>query len=62
VWSALECLRKVGITGQALAVHQVHQDGWVALSTGEVRIGTWVTTVNDRHEPVVFAVLVEGKG
>ena len=57
VWSAMECLRKVGVTGQALAVRQVHPDGWTVLSAGDAAIATWVTTVNDRPEPVVIAVL-----
>ncbi|WP_367138233.1 SDR family NAD(P)-dependent oxidoreductase [Saccharothrix sp. HUAS TT1] len=58
VWSALECLRKTGSTSQALTVDRVHPDGWAVLSTGDAKVATWVTTVNDRPEPVVFAVLV----
>jgi enediyne polyketide synthase len=27
------------------------------LSAGDARIATWVTTLNDNTEPVVFAVL-----
>ncbi|HEU5471194.1 MAG TPA: type I polyketide synthase [Actinophytocola sp.] len=57
VWCALECLRKAGATSQALTVDRVQPDGWVALSTGDSRIATWVTTINDRPDPVVFAVL-----
>jgi enediyne polyketide synthase len=57
VWSAVECLRKVGATSQALTVDKVHEDGWVVLSAGDTRIATWVTTLNDYAEPVVFAVL-----
>jgi enediyne polyketide synthase len=57
VWSALECVRKTGALTQAVAVEQVHDDGWVSLSAGEARIATWVTTLNDRANPVVFAVL-----
>ncbi|TCO54402.1 SDR family NAD(P)-dependent oxidoreductase [Actinocrispum wychmicini] len=57
VWSAVECLRKVGATSQALTVDRVHQDGWVVLSAGDARVATWVTTLNDQAEPVVFAVL-----
>ncbi|WP_447007453.1 SDR family NAD(P)-dependent oxidoreductase [Saccharothrix isguenensis] len=58
VWSALECLRKTGSTTQALTVDRVHPDGWAVLSTGDAKVATWVTTVSDRPEPVVFAVLV----
>ncbi len=57
VWSALECLRKAGATTQALTLDRVHPDGWVVLSAGDATIATWVTTVNDRTEPVVFAAL-----
>ncbi len=57
VWSAMECVRKTGLMTQSLAVDRVHADGWVSLAAGGVRIGTWVTTVNDRAHPVVFAVL-----
>jgi enediyne polyketide synthase len=57
VWSALECLRKTGSTAQALTVDRVESEGWVVLSAGDARIATWVTTLNDVAEPVVFAVL-----
>lgn len=57
VWSALECLRKAGVTDRTLAVGRVHDDGWVVLSAGDVKVATWVTTVNDVSTPVVFAVL-----
>ncbi|MEU4744759.1 hypothetical protein AB0G02_30445, partial [Actinosynnema sp. NPDC023658] len=58
VWGALECLRKTGSTTQALTVDRVHPDGWAVLSTGDAKVATWVTTLNDQPEPVVFAVLV----
>jgi len=57
VWSALECLRKTGATSQALTVERVDVNGWVVLSSGDAKIATWVTTLNDLPEPVVFAVL-----
>jgi enediyne polyketide synthase len=57
VWSALECVRKTGSMTQALTVGRVDPDGWAVLSSGEARIATWTTTVNDRPDPVVFAVL-----
>ncbi|SFT35920.1 enediyne polyketide synthase [Actinopolyspora lacussalsi subsp. righensis] len=57
VWSVMECLRKTGAMTQAVSLDRVHSDGWVSLSAGDSRIATWVTTVNDRREPVVFAVL-----
>ncbi|MGK4584704.1 type I polyketide synthase [Kitasatospora sp. HPMI-4] len=57
VWSALECLRKAGATTQALTLDRVHPDGWAVLSAGDATVATWVTTVNGRTGPVVFAVL-----
>jgi enediyne polyketide synthase len=59
VWCALECLRKVGSTAQALTLDRVDEEGWVLLSDGDTRIATWTTTVNDVPEPVVFAILSE---
>ncbi len=57
VWSALECVRKTGDMTQALTVHRVDPDGWAVLANGSARIATWATTVYDRTDPVVFAVL-----
>ncbi|MEU8639224.1 type I polyketide synthase [Amycolatopsis sp. NPDC048633] len=57
VWSALECVRKTGSMTQALTVRQVDADGWALLASGNARIATWSTTVNDRTAPIVFAVL-----
>jgi enediyne polyketide synthase len=57
VWCALECLRKAGVTTQALTLDRVDEEGWVLLSDGDSGIATWVTTVNDVPEPVVFAIL-----
>ncbi|HEV2781532.1 MAG TPA: type I polyketide synthase [Actinophytocola sp.] len=57
IWSALECLRKTGSTVQALTVDRVESEGWVVLSAGDAKIATWVTTLNNLPDPVVFAVL-----
>jgi enediyne polyketide synthase len=59
VWCALECLRKSGVTAEALTLDRIDEEGWLALSDGNVRIATWVTTVNDVPDPVVFAILSE---
>jgi enediyne polyketide synthase len=59
LWSALECLRKTGTTTRDLTVDRVSADGWVVLSSGQARVATWVTTLNDLPDPVVFAVLSE---
>ncbi|WP_020670849.1 SDR family NAD(P)-dependent oxidoreductase [Amycolatopsis nigrescens] len=57
VWSALECVRKAGAMTQSLTVRRVDPDGWALLSNGAARIATWATTVNDRSDAIVFAVL-----
>ncbi|RSM56197.1 erythronolide synthase [Amycolatopsis sp. WAC 01376] len=57
LWSALECLRKAGMTTSELVVDAVHADGWTTLSAGDVRIATWVTEVAGARERAVFAVL-----
>jgi enediyne polyketide synthase len=57
VWSALECIRKTGEMTQALTVRRVEPDGWALLACGGALIATWSTTINDRPDPVVFAVL-----
>ena len=57
VWCAMECLRKSGVTADALTLDRIDEEGWLSLSDGNVRIATWVTTVNDAPDPVVFAVL-----
>lgn len=59
VWCALECLRKAGSMTRMLTVAQVESGGWVVLSGGDVRIATWVTSLNGLDAPVVFAVLSE---
>ncbi|GAA3440146.1 type I polyketide synthase [Kutzneria kofuensis] len=62
VWSAMECLRKAGSTTQAVTVRRTDADGWVVLAAGDAAIATWTTTLRDRPEPVVFAVLAGGGG
>ncbi|MEC3976934.1 type I polyketide synthase [Amycolatopsis sp. H20-H5] len=57
VWTALECVRKTGELTQAITVRRVDPDGWALLACGDALIASWVTTVNDRPDPVVFAVL-----
>jgi enediyne polyketide synthase len=62
VWSAIECLRKAGLPAEApLTLTDVRRDTWTVLASGELRIATLVTSLRDAPEPVVFAVLVEGR-
>jgi polyketide synthase-like dehydratase family protein/KR domain-containing protein/polyketide synthase family protein/beta-ketoacyl synthase-like protein len=66
VLGALASLRTTGATSTLTTVAQSTltltmdrggPDGWVLLRTGDAVVATWVTTINDRPDPVVFAVL-----
>ncbi|MEV5764625.1 type I polyketide synthase [Micromonospora sp. NPDC052213] len=58
VWVAMECLQKAGEPPvAALTVLPVEQPGWVVLSAGRFTVATFVTTLRDRPEPVVFGLL-----
>ncbi len=57
VWTALECLRKAGVTGEALRLERAGPDGWVVLTAGDAHVAGWVTTVRGRPERVVVSVL-----
>jgi 3-oxoacyl-(acyl-carrier-protein) synthase len=62
VLGALASLRTTGAASLALTtlaptMDRGGPDGWVLLRTGDGVVATWVTTINDRPDPVVFAVL-----
>ncbi|RSM47505.1 erythronolide synthase [Actinoplanes sp. ATCC 53533] len=58
VWTAIECLQKAGRPGGGpLTLVAGGAEGWVLLGSGELRIATFVTTVQDRPQAVVLAVL-----
>jgi enediyne polyketide synthase len=66
VLGALASLRTTGATSAlttlaptmlAPTMDRGGPDGWVLLRTGDAVVATWVTTINDRPDPVVFAVL-----
>ncbi|MEV0001783.1 type I polyketide synthase [Micromonospora sp. NPDC050980] len=62
VWSAMECLHKAGRAPRSpLALVSAERAGWVVFGSGELRIATLATTVRDRTEPLVFAILTEGR-
>ncbi|GAA1011001.1 polyketide synthase [Acrocarpospora pleiomorpha] len=62
VWSALECLQKAGLTAAApLTLARAGRDPWVVFASGSLRIATLLTSVRGHHEPVVLAVLAEGR-
>jgi enediyne polyketide synthase len=61
VWSAAECLTKAGLPPDAPLTMARRQDGWVIFASGELEIATFVTTLRGAADPVVFAVLAEGR-
>jgi enediyne polyketide synthase len=63
VWSAVECLRKAGrtLTGP-ITLAAGGQAGWVLLQSGAAKIATFVTSVLDQPDPVVFTILTEEDG
>ncbi|MEV0428263.1 type I polyketide synthase [Micromonospora sp. NPDC050495] len=58
VWSAVECLQKVGRPAVGpLTLHRVVDPCWVVLAVGDLRVATLATTLRDTDAPVVVAVL-----
>jgi enediyne polyketide synthase len=61
VWGAVECLRKTGHARiELVAAGGARADRWVLLRSGEATVATFVTTVRQVAEPVVFALGIEG--
>ncbi|HEX4721466.1 MAG TPA: polyketide synthase dehydratase domain-containing protein [Pseudonocardiaceae bacterium] len=52
----LAAVHATGEDSPVLALDRGHPDGWVALRAGDTVVATWVTNINDRPDPVVFAV------
>ena len=62
VWAALESLQKSGRSlRDPLVLRPCERAGWTVFSSGEVRVATFATRLRDAPEPVVFAVLTEGR-
>lgn len=61
VWTAVECVQKAGVTGAPLTATAVRHNSWTVFASGTLRIATLVTTLRDAPNPVVFAVLAEGR-
>ncbi|HEU4710330.1 MAG TPA: type I polyketide synthase [Pyrinomonadaceae bacterium] len=58
VWSAKECLKKVGAMANApLVFVSASEDGWVTLSSGLFTIVTYRTQIRDHGGGFVFAML-----
>jgi len=58
VWTATECQVKAGGSGtDPLTLISSPEPGWLTFASGQARVATFVTNVNDSAHPVVFAVL-----
>ncbi|MEU4578859.1 type I polyketide synthase [Nonomuraea sp. NPDC023979] len=61
VAAAERCLRAAGLGGAELTITPAERDAWVVFATAELRVATLVTAVRDLPDPVVVAVLTEGR-
>lgn len=62
VWTAIECVQKSGQTHRpALTLLGSPRPHWVLFAAGDLRIATVAVEVRDLAEPVVFAILTEGR-
>jgi enediyne polyketide synthase len=62
VWAAAECLAKSGLVpGAPLTVEPARRDAWAVFASGTLRIVTLATTLRGVEDPVVFAVLTDGR-
>ena len=60
VWAACECLKKAGaLLNAPLSLQSTTEDGWVLLTSGSHRIGTFVANVQGVKGPLALAVSVE---
>ncbi|MEU7821733.1 type I polyketide synthase [Catellatospora sp. NPDC049133] len=62
VWAAMECLQKAGQPAQGpLTLLPSPRPGWTLFSYGELRIATFACTLRGWADPVVLAILTEGR-
>ncbi|HEX2315708.1 MAG TPA: type I polyketide synthase [Thermomonospora sp.] len=62
VWAAVECLRKAGLPVESpLTLAPRRRPGWTVLVSGDLRVATLATALRDVEQPVVFAILTEGR-
>jgi enediyne polyketide synthase len=60
VWSALESLKKAGYPDAPLALESALPDGWVVLSSGRLRVATYVAALDRPARRVAVAVFPGG--
>lgn len=60
VWGAVECLRKVGrAAAEPITLAEPGTDRWVLLRSGNAQIATFLTSLQEMTEPVVFTTLTQ---
>jgi enediyne polyketide synthase len=60
VWAAVESLQKAGLPpGAPLVMVPPQRDGWAVFSSAALHIATFVTTLRDHPDPVVFAIFAQ---
>ncbi|MBG0829061.1 SDR family NAD(P)-dependent oxidoreductase [Planomonospora sp. ID67723] len=63
ILAALTCVRRSGLSSDApqLTLAPAKRDAWAVFAAGDLRIATLVTSVRGVQDPVVVAVLTEGR-
>ncbi|HEX4815951.1 MAG TPA: type I polyketide synthase [Nonomuraea sp.] len=61
VAAAVCCLRQAGNPAEPVVLAPAAREPWVVLTVANLRIATLVTTVRDLPDPVVVAILTEGR-
>jgi len=57
VWSAVECLRKIGVSaGAPLTLRQRLDDGWVVLGSGALSVATSALSIRRSETPLAVAI------
>jgi enediyne polyketide synthase len=57
LWSALECLKKAGLSAEApLVLDSTTADGWVLFRSGTLAIASYVTTVQGTDAPLAIGL------
>ncbi|HEV7990864.1 MAG TPA: SDR family NAD(P)-dependent oxidoreductase [Gemmatimonadaceae bacterium] len=63
VWSAAECLTKVGMPpGAPLTLDDVASDGWIQFRSGDAIVATYIAELIGEEWPLSFALLVPAHG
>ena len=60
VWAAGECLKKAGaLIAAPLTFLRSQPDGWILLSSGQLKIATYAAQIQNEPEKIIIAILTE---